>query len=145
MKHKGAFLIAVALAVAVIAISFPAGGKDPQMIQPPPEKVFTGMVQAVSQHQCEICGKVELSVTLKTKTERLEVKLGPRDFFEENDFFLLRGDTITVTGIRYNERGKEVVLANEVQKAGEHLILRGKYGYPTWISQGGHTCPVCGN
>jgi hypothetical protein len=103
------------------------------------------MVENVSQHKCEICGQIELSVTLKTANGRFEVKLGPRPLFEEHDFLPLRGDTITVTGIRYNERGKEVILANEVRKADEHLMLRGKYGYPSWITKGGHTCPVCGN
>jgi hypothetical protein len=25
------------------------------------------------------------------------------------------------------------------------LILRGKYGKPSWLEAHGHTCPICGN
>jgi hypothetical protein len=97
------------------------------------------------EHECEICKGVEWSLMLKSATGRLEVRLGPKTFFEEHDFSISRGDSISVKGIRYTERGKEIVVANEVRNGGQHLILRGSHGRPAWMEVPGHICPVCGN
>jgi hypothetical protein len=120
----------------------PAGNLE---ITPPAEKKFSGIVKEVKQRRCVICNCIELSVVLKTDHGRLEARLGPKPFFEEHDFVISRGDAIAVTGIRFNERGKDIVLANEVQKGGEALVLRGKFSKPAWLEAHGHTCPVCGN
>lgn len=135
-------LLVMPLAGMLIAAS-PA--KDPQANDRSTEKTFSGTVTAVTQHECEICKAMELSVVLKSGNMRLEVRLGPKTFFEEHDFAISRGDSITVTGLRYVERGKDIVLANEIRKGGEHLVLRGKYGRPAWLDVQGHTCPICGN
>lgn len=119
--------------------------KDPQVDDRSKEQTYSGMVVAVTLHECEICKAMELSVQLKTSAGRLEVRLGPQTFFEEHDFAISRGDSITVTGLRYIERGKDILLANEVRKGGEQLVLRGKHGRPAWIDVQGHTCPICGN
>ena len=111
---------------------------------PPKESTFSGMVEKVEQRNCEICNCVEITLMLKTKTDRLEVRLGPKSYLEERDFFISRGDSIDISGVQFKERGKVVVLASEVRKGGETLNLRGKFGRPAWMSHG-HTCPVCGN
>jgi hypothetical protein len=115
-------------------------------IPAPAEKKFSGMVSEIKEQPCDICKCVELSVVLKTDAgRRLEVRLGPKSFFEQHDLLLAWGDLINVTGFRFIERGKDIVLANEVQKGGDKLVLRGRYGKPTWLEAHGHTCPVCGN
>jgi hypothetical protein len=116
-----------------------------QMVRAPAEKTFIGQVSEVKQQPCEVCSCVELSVVLKTDAAQLEVRLGPKPFFEERDFFLRRGDLISVTGLRFVEWGRDIVLANEVRKGGDVVILRGKYGKPGWLQAHGHTCPICGN
>ena len=137
-------LIALLLLAMVLAV--PVGGrKDTPRTATPTEKNYAGTIEAVNRRTCEICNRVELSVILITGAGRLEVRLGPQAFFEERDFTLTRGDAIEVTGIEFAERGKNLVLANEVRKAGECLVLRGKLGKPAWIEGQGHTCPVCGN
>jgi hypothetical protein len=131
-------------ALALVAMVTPATGDQRQIAQPP-ERKFSGTVEEVKQHECEICKCTELSVVLKTDAGRPEVRLGPKEFFEEHDFSISRGDLLEVTGIRFDERGKDIVLANEVRKGGERLVLRGKYGKPAWLEAHGHTCLVCGN
>jgi hypothetical protein len=142
---KRALWLAMPLALTLAAagpVARPASNRE---ITPPAEKKFSGTVKEVKQQRCVICNCIELSVVLKTDGARLEARLGPKPFFEEHDFVISRGDAITVTGIRFNERGRDIVLANEVQKGGEVLVLRGKYGKPAWLEAHGHTCPVCGN
>jgi hypothetical protein len=140
IKYASYLATGAALAFGLVAIA----ATDPQTPRMT-EKTYAGTVEQVRSDRCEICNCVELSLTLKTSAGQFDVKLGPRGYFEEHDFYITRGDTITAIGTRYPERGKEVILANEVRKGGEHLNLRGKYGRPAWIEAHGHTCPVCGN
>jgi hypothetical protein len=142
---KRALWLAMPLVLTLVAAGPVARATGKREVIPPTEKKFSGIVTEVKQQRCVICNCIELSVVLKTDTGRLEARLGPKPFFEEHDFVISRGDAIRVTGIRFNERGKDIVLANEVQKGGEVLVLRGKYGKPAWLEAHGHTCPVCGN
>lgn len=146
MTIRGKCLLHVAAALAVAALfSTAAGARDDRRVSPPREKTYAGTVEEVTQHRCEICHSVELSLILKTDKGPIEVRLGPQCFFAEHDFHIARGDTLTLTGILFTERGKKVVLANEVLKGGEHLVLRGDFGKPAWLEAHGHICPVCGN
>ena len=131
----------------LVLVSFALQGiaKDVPRASSSEDKKFTGLVEKVSQHNCEICNCVELSITLTTASERLEVRLRPKTYFEEHDFALSRGDMVEITGIPFREAGKMVVLANEIRRGGDTLSLRGKFGRPVWIQMHGHTCPVCGN
>lgn len=142
---KRALRLAMPLLWTVAAAGPMARATDQREVTPPSEKKFSGMVTEVKQQRCVICNCIELSVVLKNDTGHLEARLGPKPFFEEHDFVISRGDAITVTGIRFNERGKDILLANEVKKGSEALVLRGKYGKPAWLEAHGHTCPVCGN
>jgi hypothetical protein len=127
------------------SFALPGSAKDRSQAGSSEEKKFSGMVEKVNQHTCEICHCVETSITLKTATQRLEVRLGPKPYLDEHDFYLSRGDLIDITGLSFKVSGKAVVLAIEVRKGGETLNLRGKSGRPTWVELHGHTCPVCGN
>ena len=142
-KHWILFFLAILLLLMILAV--PVGGRKARESLATGEQTFSGTVEVVSQHTCEICKCVEVSATMQTATETLEVRLGPKAFLAERDFYLSHGDSIEVTGVRFNERVTEVILANEVRKAGEKLVLRGKFGKPAWIEAHGHTCPVCGN
>jgi hypothetical protein len=133
------------LGLVLASFALQVSAKGPPKASTPEDKKFTGMVEQVTQRNCEICNCVEISITLKTATERLEVRLGPKSYFEEHDFALSKGDMIEIVGIRFKEAGKTVVLANEIRKGGDTLSLRGKFGRPAWLQQHGHTCPVCGN
>jgi hypothetical protein len=106
---------------------------------------YSGQVEKVEQEQCSICKCVELSVALKSTADTLLVRLGPKQYFDERDFSLSKGDVIEVVGITLKEKGRTVVLATEVRKGSDTVMLRGKYGRPRWIQEHGHTCPQCGN
>jgi hypothetical protein len=139
---------ALIFAAPLTGILVATAEKDPKVKErstPNAEKSFSGTVERMTEHECEICKGVEWSLILKSAAGQIEVRLGPKAFFQEHDFFLSRGDSISVKGIQYTERGKEIVLANEVRKGGEHLILRGDHGRPAWIEVQGHICPICGN
>jgi hypothetical protein len=111
------------------------------------EKEFKGTITALEQSTCKHCNCVELTATLRAEKskESVAVRLGPRSFFAERDFLLSVNDSVEIIGVAFEEKGKTVVLANEVRKAGERILLRGKHGRPQWIEEHGHTCPMCAN
>jgi hypothetical protein len=111
----------------------------------PGEESYNGTIDRVEQTRCESCNCAEVTVILKTDSGRMWVKLGPKPYLEQRDFALFRGDIVSVMGIRYKEKGKWIMLANEIRRGGETLILRGKHGRPEWLDKHSHTCPVCGN
>jgi hypothetical protein len=111
----------------------------------PVEKSYAGIVSKVTQHTCEVCKQIEVSVLLKTSKGKIEIKLGPKPFLEEHDFLPVIGDEISVVGVILPENnGKQAVFANEIGKGSAHLVLRGKFGRPEWLGPHGETCAKCG-
>ena len=110
----------------------------------PVEKPYLGVVSKVTQHTCEVCKQVEVSVVLKTSKGKVEIKLGPRQFLEEHSFVPAVGDELSVVGVMLPDKGKQAVFANEIGRGGTHLVLRGNFGRPEWLGPHGETCPKCG-
>lgn len=111
----------------------------------PAEETFVGSIDSVEQMRCQECNCVEVDLVLKTDKGRVRVKLGPKHYLEQRDFALFRADIVSVTGLRFREHGNTIVLATEIRKGGDTLVLRGKHGRPGWLEKHGHTCPVCAN
>lgn len=69
---------------------------------------------------------------VKTDKETLSVHLGPGWYIENQDVKLDVKDTVEVKGSRIMFEGKPAVIAAEVTKGGESLILRDASGFPIW-------------
>lgn len=76
---------------------------------------------------------------LKTDKETLPVHLGPQwvtmwgsHVLERIEGKIAEGDRIQVTGSRVTMEGKTVLVAAEVKKGDETLLLRTKKGSPVW-------------
>jgi hypothetical protein len=112
--------------------------------QLPVEKAYAGTVLKVTEHQCDVCKQIEVSMMLKTSRGKVEIKLGPKPFLETHSFLPAVGEEMRVMGVQLPDNGKQAVFANEIAKGGEHLILRGKFGRPEWLGAHGETCAKCG-
>jgi hypothetical protein len=141
------------LTIAVAAFTFAALVPQPMVAQAKHRHgtqqssvaKYSGQIEKIQQEQCAVCKCIELSVTLKTGDGTLLVRLGPKQYFDERDFVLSKGDLIELTGVTFKEKGQTIVLATEVRKGGDTVMLRGKYGKPRWLQEHGHTCAQCGN
>ena len=71
-------------------------------------------------------------VALKTDKETISVHLGPSWYLENQDVKLEKGDRIEVTGSKVTFRGKPAIIASELRKGGDVLMLRDKDGMPMW-------------
>jgi len=71
-------------------------------------------------------------LVLKAKGETLSVHLGPAWYVENQDVRIERGDKVEVVGSRITFDGKPAVIAAEVKKGNDVLVLRDKNGFPVW-------------
>ena len=71
-------------------------------------------------------------LTLKTADKIFDVHVGPSRFLKEKGFNIVKGDEIEVTGATAQVRGSEVLIAREIKKGGETVVLRDAQGIPKW-------------
>jgi hypothetical protein len=71
-------------------------------------------------------------VILKTPGESIPVHLGPQWYIERLDLKLQKGDSIVVKGSRVTLDGKPIIIAGEIDKGGQSVILRNDAGVPAW-------------
>ncbi len=75
-------------------------------------------------------GGVHLSV--KTKSETVDVYVAPADFVKIFDINFKKGQEIEVTGSKVKFQGEDVILAREIQIGRTTVALRDKDGTPLW-------------
>jgi hypothetical protein len=73
-----------------------------------------------------------LHLLLKTREMSLPVHLGPLWYLERQDFSLGAGDAIEVTGSQVIFEGMPALIAAEVKKTDNVLLLRETSGFPLW-------------
>jgi hypothetical protein len=71
-------------------------------------------------------------MTVKTDKETISVHMGPGWFIENQDIKIEPKDKVEVKGSRITFEGKPAIIAAEVKKADNILILRDKNGFPAW-------------
>jgi len=69
---------------------------------------------------------------VKNGTEIVDVYLCPKSFLEEMGVSFSKGDQIVVTGSKVKQDGADLVLAREVVKGNDTLVLRDDKGNPVW-------------
>jgi hypothetical protein len=125
-------------AFALILIGLGAGALGAPLTEP--ETCFDpGAVETVSGEVVHV-GKIapglartqSMHLVLETDAgQRIAVELGPEWAVERGAIRISAGDRIEVTGWQI-VRGKPPLVAAEVNKAGEILLLRDRHGVPVW-------------
>lgn len=76
----------------------------------------------------------ETHLVLRTDKGLVEICLCPAKFLTEMDMSFAKGDKLEVTGAKSKEGpdGTEVILAREIVRGDNTLVLRDKTGGPVW-------------
>lgn len=136
-----AFVMIVSLITGpLLAQSVPArgmGGWGPgksytRMFDPKSIATVTGEVVLIEQFTPPNGMSVGVHAIVKTGTESLSVHLGPAWFIENQEPQIAPGDKIEVKGSRITFGGKPALIAAEVRKGDDVLVLRDASGLPTW-------------
>jgi len=71
-------------------------------------------------------------VLLKTGADIVDVYLCPKSFLDDMGVSFSKGDEISVTGSKVKQGDADMVLAREVVKGTDTLVLRDEKGNPIW-------------
>ncbi len=132
--RKLLFLAAfLALFCPLPVIAQKAQGNNPSApkYDPHTETKMTGAVEEVKLPP-KGSEKEIVHLMVKTGTEIVDVYLCPKSFFEEMGVSFSKGDEIALTGSKVKQDGADLVLAREVVKGNDTLLLRDDKGDPVW-------------
>jgi len=73
-----------------------------------------------------------IHVLLKTDKETVPVHLGPAWYIDNQEVTIKEKDKLQVKGSRINFQGKPAIVAAEVVKGDQVLVLRDQNGVPAW-------------
>jgi hypothetical protein len=102
------------------------------------ETTVTGTVADVVEPQ----GTGGLHLTFKTADETMDVHLGPKAWLDSHGYTFKAGDELTILGSKTTTHdmatmtNKTVVVAREITKHGETMVLRDENGRPLWAGPG---------
>lgn len=123
------------LSLLVLPLAFAQRGPGPgqwaRMYNPANETTVKGTVEEVKN----VAGRRGWNgthLTLKTGDKAVDVHLGPSAYLKEKGFNLAKGDQIEVIGAKTDFQGSEAIIAREVKKGTETLVLRDTRGIPKW-------------
>lgn len=71
-------------------------------------------------------------LAVKAEKETIPVHLGPRWYIENQDIKLAPKDRVEVRGSRVTIGGTPALIAAEIKKGDDVLVLRDAQGYPAW-------------
>jgi hypothetical protein len=146
--YRSFLLASVALAaLAMLCLGSPVAAQAPPsapMSAPrydtATETTLTGTVEAVTQ----VTGRHGwhgTHLTLKTEKETVDVHVGPSWFLDHKHFALAKGDEVEVSGSRVKYSDGEALIAREIKKGDQILVLRNAQGLPLW-SRGSRRKPA---
>ena len=72
------------------------------------------------------------SVTIKTAAGEMDVHLGPAWYIENQEMVVTAGDKVEVKGSKVDIGGKPAIIAAELTKGDETMVLRDGAGVPVW-------------
>jgi hypothetical protein len=133
--------VLVVMAAPLAASSQPAGAgagrgcgrgaRGARLFDPKTVTTIQGDILEVERvPRCRRAEGVHLMVS--AASEKLGVHLGPSFFVDEQSLKLAKGDRIEVKGSRIVLDGNPVLIAQEIKRGSESMLLRDTNGFPLW-------------
>lgn len=97
-------------------------------------EVVKGEITSVGRFVSEKGASYSVRATLKTAKETIAIHLGPAWYIENQELQVVPGDQVEVTGSRIIFEGKPALIASEIRKGEDVLVLRNEAGFPAWIA-----------
>ena len=91
-----------------------------------------GEILAVEMITPMIVMSYGVHIVLQTDTDTISVHLGPGWFIENQDVKMAPRDKVEIKGSRITFEDKPAIIAAEVKKGDEVLMLRDAGGHPVW-------------
>jgi len=141
-RTPAALFLCLALPVLAQAPPPPAGpAAQAFKYDPGTEVKLSGQVREVTTFIGGRQGRHPMGVRLVVAAggaAPVHVLVGPLRFLESRNVAYLPGDAISFVGSEHSVRGRDVVLAREITRNGQTLVLRDAQGFPAWRQGKGH-------
>ena len=108
------------------------GGPYQRMYDPSTVETITGVVESVEKITPRKGMYPAVGLVVKTDKEVMTVHLGPEWYIGRLDVKIEKGDKLEIKGSRVTLDGKPVIIAAEVKKGENTLLLRDNTGIPMW-------------
>ena len=108
------------------------GSQYNRMYNPSTVDTLSGTVESIEKITPMKGMHSGVHILLKTDKETIDVHLGPEWYIERLDTKIEKGDKVEVKGSRVTISGKPAMIAAEVKKGDNSLILRDSAGIPAW-------------
>ncbi|MDD5232857.1 MAG: DNA-binding protein [Syntrophales bacterium] len=112
------------------------GGQYQRMFDPAKVEKISGEVAGIEQVTPMRGMHYGVVLMVKTEKETVPVHLGPSWYIERLDTKFNTGDKVEVTGARTTFQGKPAIIAAEIRKDDQVLVLRDRNGVPVWAGWG---------
>jgi DNA/RNA endonuclease YhcR with UshA esterase domain len=130
MLHRASFKLVSVVALIVTAMFLSLNAQTPAM----PKYAKSSEVKVkgvVDEVKTATDGIVHL--TLKTDKGSLDVVIAPEKFLKEMEITFAKGDALEVLGSQVASGEATVLLAREVTRSGEIMMMRDETGKPVWV------------
>ncbi len=122
-------LLLVVLLLAAFALAQKSTGPKYDLAT---ETTLKGVVEEVKEVPNSCMGETGLHVILKTATGNFEVQIAPVAFLKDMEMTFAKGDELQVVAAKVTKEGNTLMLAREVTRSNNQLVLRDKKGEPVW-------------
>jgi hypothetical protein len=125
------FTTSVFLSVlSVLLLAGVSGGQTPKY-DPATEAKFKGVVEELKLPP-KGNEKDVAHLTIKAGTDTFDLYLCPKAFMDDMGVSFAKGDELAFTGSKVKQGGAEMILAREVVKGSDTVVLRDEKGNPVW-------------
>jgi hypothetical protein len=123
----GAFLVVLFISIA----SAQKGQTNAPRYDPHTEAKMKGIVEELNLPP-KGSEREAAHLLLKDGTANLDVYLCPKSFLDDMGISYSKGDEVALTGSKVKQGDAELILAREVVKGNDTLVLRDEKGNPVW-------------
>lgn len=95
-------------------------------------ETLNGQVVSVDRYTSRRGLSEGIHLLVSTDQETVEVHLAPSWYLENQDFDIVPEDKIAITGSRIDLDGEQAIIARQIKKGNETLLLRDENGFPLW-------------
>lgn len=107
-------------------------GAYQRMYEPKTVESFRGVVLAVDTFFLGRGSRGGVHLRVKRPADTIAVHLGPVWYLDGQELAIAANDTLTIKGSRTVFEGRPVVIASEVMRGADTLVLRDSRGIPAW-------------
>jgi len=129
------FILVVIAVVVLLSSVNPRPVKSDQVsikYDPMAELAITGIVEDVQVLQCPLNAGAGTHLVLKTESGPLIVHVAPTAFLASHEFIVAAGDQVKIVGSKVRYRGADALIAREITRRNQVLIVRRPDGKPLW-------------